>query len=222
MIYKLLPSMMCCDFIHLSEQLKTFEDHKIDLLHIDIMDGNFVPNIALGTDFVRQIRKATSIPLDLHFMTEHPDRIIDYFPIGENDYVSIHYETAKHLQRDLQKVKSKGAKVLLAINPATPVEVAIDVLDDIDGLLIMCINPGFAGQKMIPHAIDKIKRAKEFLNRNGKESAEIEVDGNVSIPNAIRMRNAGANMFVLGTSALFCEDPLADSINNFRKSVFEI
>ncbi len=221
MINKLTPSMMCCDFLHLGDQIKTFEDQKIDLLHIDIMDGHFVPNIALGTDFARQMKRASSIPLDLHFMTENPDRLLDSFPIGENDYVSIHYETTKHLQRDLQKAKNKGAKVLLAINPATPVEVAVDVLDDIDGLLIMCINPGFAGQKMIPHSVEKIARAREFLDRNGKEDAEIEVDGNVSIPNAIRMKNAGANIFVLGTAALFGETSLAENIINFKNSVTE-
>ena len=222
MMNKIAPSMMCCNFLNMGEQLKTFEDNKIELLHIDIMDGHFVPNIALGTDFVKQLKKATSIPLDIHFMTEEPERIIDAFPIGENDYVSIHYETTKHLQRVLQMVKAKGAKALLAINPATPVEVATDVLDDIDGILIMSVNPGFAGQKMIPHSIDKIERAREFLDRNGKTDAEIEVDGNVSIPNAIRMKNAGANIFVLGTAALFGENSLSDNIIRFRNSVTDV
>ena len=221
MTKKLSPSMMCCDFFNLESQVKAFESSGIELLHIDVMDGSFVPNFALGTDFVKQLKKNTNIPLDIHFMTEYPERHIDAFDIGEGDYVSVHYETTKHLQRVLAAIKSKGAKALLAINPATPVEVAIDVLDDIDGLLVMTVNPGFAGQKMVPHSIDKIKRARKFLADNGKTDLEIEVDGNVSIPNAIMMNEAGADIFVLGTSAVFCGDSIEDNVVKFRNEVFK-
>lgn len=220
MTNKLAPSMMCCDFLNMGKQLEAFEKGGIDLLHIDIMDGSFVPNFALGTDYVKQLKKATNIPLDIHFMTEYPERHIDSFTIGEGDYVSIHYETTKHLQRVLQSVKAKGARALLALNPGTPVEVAADVLDDIDGFLIMTVNPGFAGQKMVPHSIDKIARARAYLDANGKKYAEIEVDGNVSIPNAILMKNAGANIFVAGTSAVFCGDDIEANVHNFRRAVF--
>ena len=216
---KIAPSMMCCDFLNMGAQLRAFENKDIELLHIDIMDGNFVPNFALGTDFTKQLKKATEIPLDFHFMTEYPERHIDSFPIGEGDYVSIHYETTKHLQRVLAALKEKGARVLLAINPATPVEVAKDVIDDIDGLLIMTVNPGYAGQKMIPHSIEKIARARRFLDENGRADAEIEVDGNVSIPNAQKMRAAGANIFVLGTAALFRGESLENNVDAFRKEV---
>ena len=211
--------MMCCDFFKLRDQVITFEKSNIDLLHIDVMDGSFVPNFALGTDFVKQLKNNTKIPLDIHLMVENPEHMLDLFEFGEGDYVSVHYETTKHLQKVLQAIKNKGAKALLAINPATPVEVAIDVLDNIDGLLIMTVNPGFAGQKMIPHSIDKIRRARQFLSDNCKSSYEIEVDGNVSIPNAIMMKEAGANIFVLGTAALFCGDSVYDNIINFRKKV---
>ena len=217
---KLAPSMMCCDFFNLKAQVNEFENSGIELLHIDIMDGNFVPNFALGTDFVKQLKKNTKIPLDIHFMTEYPERHLDSFPIGEGDYVSVHYETTKHLQRVLSAIKQKGAKALLALNPATSVEVAAEVLDDIDGLLIMCVNPGFAGQKMVPASIGKIERARAFLDANGKRDAEIEVDGNVSIPNAQKMFCAGANIFVLGTSAVFCGDSIEENIKNFRNQVF--
>ena len=212
--------MMCCDFFNLRDQMNTFESSDIDLLHIDVMDGRFAPNFALGTGFIKQLKKNTKIPLDIHLMTENPERVLDLFEIGAGDYVSIHYETTRCLEKVLKAVKSKGAKVLLAINPATPVEVAAGVLDDIDGLLIMTVNPGFAGQKMLPHSIDKIKMARKFLQDNGKSSYEIEVDGNVSIPNAIMMRDAGANIFVLGTAALFCGESIQDNITNFRKEVF--
>ncbi len=217
---KLAPSMMCCDFFDLRAQMDSFEKSGIELLHIDIMDGNFVPNFALGVDFVKQLKKGTDIPLDIHFMTEYPERHLDSFLIGEGDYVSVHYESTKHLQRVLSAIKQKGAKALLAINPATPVEVALDVLGDIDGLLIMCVNPGFAGQRMIPASIGKIERARAFLDLHGRSDAEIEVDGNVSVANAIKMYTAGANIFVLGTSAVFCGDSIEDNVRNFREEVF--
>ena len=213
---------MCCDFFKLPEQIKAFEKCGIDLLHIDIMDGSFVPNFALGTDYVKQLKKNTKIPMDIHLMVDNPERHIDSLPIGEGDYVSIHYETTRHLQRTLSMVKAKGAKVLLALNPSTPVEMATDVLDDIDGLLIMSVNPGFAGQKMVPHAIEKIKRARAFLDENGRKDAEIQVDGNVSIPNAKMMLEAGADIFVLGTSAVFGADPIEENVAKFRKEVFGI
>ena len=217
---KLSPSMMCCDFFNLAAQIASMEKENIEFLHIDVMDGNFVPNIALGTDFARQLKKGSRIPLDIHLMIEYPERLIDAFPISEGDYVSVHYETTKHLQRVLARIKSKGAKTLLAINPATPVEVAIDVLDDIDGILIMSVNPGFAGQKLVPHAIEKIKRTRAFLDAHGKCDAEIEVDGNVSVENAILMKEAGANIFVLGTSAIFVGDDLEGNIRAFRREAF--
>ena len=211
--------MMCCDFFNLAEQVKEFEQSSVELLHIDIMDGAFVPNFTLGSDYVKQLKKNTSIPLDIHLMVEYPERHLDMFPFGEGDYVSVHFESTKHLQRVLQMIKARGAKALLAINPATPIEMAIDVLDDIDGILVMTVNPGFAGQKMVPHAIEKIKRTRKFLDENGRPDAEIEVDGNVSIPNAINMKNAGANIFVLGTAALFGHGPLDEGIERFRKEV---
>jgi len=216
---KLSPSMMCCDFFNLAEQVKAFEQSSVELLHIDIMDGAFVPNFTLGSDYVKQLKKNTSIHLDIHFMVEYPERHLDMFEFGEGDYVSVHFESTKHLQRVLQMIKARGAKALLAINPATPVEMAIDVLDDIAGIRVMTVNPGFAGQKMIPHAIDKIKRTRKFLDENGRPDAEIEVDGNVSIPNAINMKNAGANIFVLGTAALFGHGPLDEGVERFRKEV---
>ena len=217
---KIAPSMMCCSFLDLKQQLAAFEKNGIDLLHIDVMDGSFVPNFALGTDFVKQLKKATNIPLDVHLMIENPENHLASFPVGEGDYVSVHYESTRHLQRVLASIRALGAKPLLAINPATPVEVAIDVLDDIDGLLVMTVNPGFAGQKMVPHSIDKISRARAFLDSHGRPDAEIEGDGNVSIPNAIMMKNAGANIFVAGTASLFNGQDMTQNIKDFRKSVF--
>jgi len=217
---KIAPSMMCADIFALDKTVQALERAKTELLHIDIMDGAFVPNFALGTDYVKQLKRGTRIPLDLHFMTEQPERHLDAFAFGEGDYVSIHYETAKHLERTLGMVRERGAKAFLAINPATPIELAIDLLDAIDGVLVMTVNPGFAGQKMVPHSIDKIRRVRAFLDKNGRADAEIEVDGNVSIENAIRMREAGADIFVLGTSAVFCGEDIEENVKRFRTRVF--
>ena len=219
---KLSPSMRGCDFLDLKNQIRVFEETETDLLHIDVMDGQFVPNLALGTDFVKQIKKNTSIPLDLHLMMEEPIRLLDSFAFGEEDYVSVHFEATRHLQRVLQAIRDRGAKPLLALNPGTPVEFAAEVLDDLAGLLLMTVNPGFAGQKMVPHSLAKIAHARAWLDANGRSDAEIEVDGNVSLKNAVLMKKAGANIFVAGTSGVFLGGDIAENVCNFRKAVFDV
>ena len=218
---KIAPSMMCCDFFDLRTQLNVFEEKKIELLHIDIMDGSFVPNFALGTDFVKQLKKATDIPLDIHLMVEDPASAIETFAFGEGDYVSVHLETTRHPQRLLSAIRARGAKPMIALNPATPVSMIEELVNDIDALLIMTVNPGFAGQKMTPNSIEKIKKARQFLDERAKQNIEIEVDGNVSIENAIRMRAAGADIFVLGTSSLFVGD-IRSNADKFRESVLGV
>lgn len=218
---KIAPSLMCCDFFNLKEQIKTFEKNSVELLHIDVMDGQFVPNIQLGTDLVKQIKKNTNIPIDYHLMVEKPEIVLNYFDmIEEDDYVSIHYESTYHVQRVLSQIKSKGAKSLIALNPATPICSIENVLDDIDGVLIMTVNPGYAGQNLIPQGLKKIKDLKEYLIKNGKENIEIEVDGNVSFENAKLMSEAGANIFVSGSSSLFRKDlTLDEAILKLRESI---
>lgn len=216
---KIAPSMMCCDFMKLSETLDVFKRKNIELLHIDVMDGQFVPNIQLGTDLCKQIKRNTDIPLDYHFMVEEPERVINYFDfIGENDYVSIHYESTRHVQRVLQAVKSKGAKPMLALNPATPICCMENVIDDIQGVLIMSVNPGFAGQKLIPQALKKISETRKFLDEHGGKNVEIEVDGNVSFENARLMSEAGANIFVAGTSSVF-KGNMEENVDTLRKAI---
>lgn len=215
---KISPSLMCCDFMNLKEQLDVFKNENIEYLHIDIMDGSFVPNFTLGVDFVNQIKKQTSIPVDIHFMINEPENKIDWFNLGEGDIVSVHAESTKHLQRVLTKIKEKGARAFVAINPATPIYMIEEVLDDIDGVLLMTVNPGFAGQKLIKSTIEKIKKLKSFLISAGKNNVEIMVDGNVSFENARMMSDAGADIFVAGTSSVFNGD-ISNGIKKLRQSI---
>lgn len=190
---------MCADQIHLYDEIKALFEAGADMMHIDVMDGEFVPNIQIGTQTVKAVKKAFDRPVDYHLMIERPEKKLDYFPIGEGDLVSVHYETTAHPARAAEYIRSKGAKALLALNPATPLCVLDDIKDCFDGVLIMTVNPGYAGQKLIPGTIDKIRRARELL----PEGYIIEADGNVSFDTAPQMVKAGANALVCGSSSLF-------------------
>ncbi len=200
---KISPSMMCADIAKIPAIISDFEKTNIEYLHIDIMDGSFVPNFTLGTDYCKALKKITKIPLDIHMMINDPEGKLSWFPIGEGDYVSIHIESTKHLQKALAQIREKGGKPMVAINPATPICMLENVLDDIDGVLLMTVNPGFAGQKLVESTLKKITQLRKYLDESGYGHIEIEVDGNVSFENAKRMRAAGANIFVVGSSSVF-------------------
>lgn len=214
------PSMMCADIFHLGAQLKEFEASGVEYLHIDIMDGVFVPNYTLGTDFAKKLKEATAIPLDIHLMIERPEERLAWFTFGEGDYVSVHAETTKHLQRVLTAIRARGARPMVAINPATPLSAIEYVLDDIDAVLVMTVNPGYAGQKLVPATLAKIRDLREMLNARGYDHVEIEVDGNVSLENARKMSEAGANIFVVGTASLFHPDTpsIAEGVARLREA----
>ncbi len=197
------PSMMCVNFLKLKETLAIFEQEGIEYLHIDIMDGAFVPNFTLGTDFCKQIKAACAIRLDIHLMISEPEKKLHWFPFGEGDYVSIHVESTQNLPAAIAAVKEKGGKAMVALSPDTPAEAILPVIDILDGVLVMTVHPGFAGQKMIPETLPKITAVRALLDRCGRMDADIEVDGNVSFENAVKMKAAGANIFVTGTSAMF-------------------
>jgi ribulose-phosphate 3-epimerase len=215
---KIAPSMMCVDFMKIGESVRELEACGVEYLHIDVMDGSFVPNYTLGTDFIKALKKNTKIPLDIHLMIDRPEEKLDWFAFGEGDYVSVHAESTPHLHRALAAIRARGAKAMAAINPATPLSAVECVLDDLDAILVMTVNPGYAGQKLVECTLKKIKQLRDYLDANGYAHIEIEVDGNVSFENAKRMSEAGANIFVAGSSSVFAKGAtLAENTKRLRE-----
>lgn len=205
-------SMMCVHLGQIKEYLEAFKRNNIEYLHIDVMDGSFVPNFTLGPDYVKQLKDLTDIPFDFHFMVDRPEEKMPWFDIRENDYVSVHYESTRHIAKCLQYIRSLGAKPMLAINPGTPLCVVEEALDFIDGVLVMTVNPGFAGQKLVPNTVEKARKLRKRLDESGRSDIIIETDGNMSNENCRKLFDAGSRMFVAGTSSLV--KPLADGIDD--------
>ena len=217
---KIAPSIMCAPMLSVDGCLRQLEQCGADLIHIDIMDGSFVPNYTLGTNFVKEMKSKTSVPLDIHLMIEDPEKKLDWFTFGEGDYVSVHYEASRHLNKALGIIRARGAKAMVAINPATPIYALESVLDDIDAVLVMTVNPGFAGQMLIESTLKKISRLRRYLDEGGYSHVEIEVDGNVSFENAKRMSQAGADIFVAGSSSVFEKSaPLEQNMQALRNAI---
>lgn len=214
-------SMMCADLVHLKDTIRVFEEEKIEFLHIDVMDGEFVPNFGLGVDYIRGLRDLTDIPLDLHLMILNPEYKLQWMGIRETDIVSIHYESTYQVQRALDWLKPFGCKRFLAINPATPINSLEEVLDYIDGINLLMVNPGFAGQKMVPSTIKKAQKLVKFLSDVGREDITIEVDGNISPENAKILKAIGANIFVAGSSSVFSSgaENLKNNIDILREAI---
>ena len=213
---QLSPSMMCVDPVRLNETVAVFERERIEYLHIDVMDGHFVPNFMLGTDYCKALRRLTEIPLDLHLMIEAPEDRLSWFELREGDAVSVHAEATRQLQRALDRIAESGAKPIVAINPATPLSAIEEVLPMLHAVLVMTVSPGYAGQKLVESTIDKIRRLRMMLDERGYENVCIEVDGNVSLPNFHRMRESGADMFVIGSSGFLKTSDAAEIASGIR------
>lgn len=210
-------SIMCADLTDLRSAIKELEKAGTDYLHIDIMDGCFVPNITLGFDLVNAVKKTTTIPLDVHMMVKDPGRFIERMNcLDENDFIVVHYEAYEDVESTLIKIRERGCKAGLAINPDTPVEAVRYMVKSADMLLVMTVHPGFAGQKIIPNAEEKVSDATKLLKEIG-HNIPIQVDGNMSIENGRKLCAQGADIFVLGTSALFMKDrSLTQAAEEFR------
>jgi ribulose-phosphate 3-epimerase len=196
---QIAPSILSADFMRLGEEIHAAADAGADLLHIDIMDGHFVPNITIGPAIVAAIRKITKLPLDVHLMIEDPDKYLQDFADAGADYITVHCEASVHLHRTVQWIRQKGIKAGVSINPATPVSRLESIITDADLVLLMSVNPGFGGQKFIPGTMEKIRKAKEMIRAAGSR-ALIEIDGGVKQENAQEIADAGADILVMGSA----------------------
>jgi ribulose-phosphate 3-epimerase len=214
---KIAPSILSADFSKLGEQIKRAENAGADLFHIDVMDGNFVPNITIGPLVVEAIRKTTTLPLDVHLMIANPEFYVPSFIKAGASYISFHLEATVHAHRVIQKIKSSGVKAGVAINPATAVPSLIDLITEVDFVLIMSVNPGFGGQEFIPHTINKIIMVKEMIEEF-RGNTIIEVDGGINSDNIADVVAAGAEMIVAG-SAVFQKDKIEKALADLRLAI---
>ena len=203
---ELAPSLLSADFARLGEQAELVSKHGADYLHIDVMDGHFVPNITLSPFFVEQLRKITQLPLDVHLMVENPgDYVEEYAKIGV-EYFTFHWEAVPHAHRLIQAIKATGMKAGVSLNPSTPVSLLEDIAEDLDLILVMSVNPGFGGQSFIHNAVKKVKQARELLDSVGNTKAVVEVDGGINLETAPLVREAGATLLVAGSAVFGSED----------------
>jgi len=205
-LIELAPSILSADFAHLATQVQAAAAGGASVIHVDSMDGHFVPNITIGPPVVRSLRKTTDLPLDCHLMIENPDQYIPDFTDAGADWISVHQEACRHLNRTLRLIRDHGALAGVVINPATPVETLSEVLDIVDYVLVMSVNPGFGGQKFIPGAAHKIRRLAELRAQRGL-SYRIEVDGGIALETVTEVVRAGAEILVAGNAVFGKGDP---------------
>jgi ribulose-phosphate 3-epimerase len=212
---KIAPSILSADFARLGEEIRDVERGGADWIHVDVMDGRFVPNITIGPLIVEAIRPVTTLPLDVHLMIEEPDRYIPQFAKSGADWITVHQEACRHLHRTLYLIKEQGVKAGVVLNPATPLVTIESVLEDLDMVLLMTVNPGFGGQKFIHNVVPKIKELRRMLDERGLGHVEIEIDGGVNAETARLCEEAGATVLVAG-SAVFNQADRAQAIAAIR------
>jgi len=206
MAVKVAPSLLASDLARLADEARRMEQAGAAWLHVDVMDGHFVPNLTMGLPVVQSLRRHTTLPLDVHLMIEQPERYVEAFAQAGGDYIVVHAEATRHLHRALGLIRGAGKKAGVALNPATPLSAVQHVLDELDLLTLMSVNPGWGGQKFIPTVLPKLEQAAKLLgDRLGR--VELEVDGGVTPENAPRCRSAGATVLVAGTSVFTAPDP---------------
>ncbi len=211
---KIAPSILSADFSNLGEDIKAIDKGGADFVHIDVMDGSFVPNISFGFPIMKSIRKLTDKVFDVHLMIDNPSNYIDDFINAGADLITVHYEADRHIDRTINYIKSKGIMAGIALNPGTPVSVIKDLISSLDMVLIMSVNPGFGGQKFIPYSLDKIKEVKALSEKLNPELL-IQVDGGIGSGNAKDVIEAGANVIVAG-SAVFNGGDISENIKALR------
>ena len=204
-MFELAPSILSADFSRLGEHVSLIEEGGADLIHVDVMDGHFVPNISFGASVMKSLNDKTGLKYDVHLMIENPDKYLEDFVTEKTEYITVHQEACIHLHRTIQHIKGLGIKAGVSINPATPVCILEDILADVDLVLVMSVNPGFGGQKFIPRALDKIKVLNKIRKGQGLDFL-IEVDGGVTLNNAVEIAEAGADILVAGSAVFGAED----------------
>jgi len=207
---QIAPSLLSANFANLAEEICKVEEGGADLLHVDVMDGHFVPNITIGPPVVQSLKAVTRIPLDVHLMIEHPEDFFEDFRQAGADILTIHQEVCHHLHRSIQAIKEKGMKAGVAINPSTPVHILDCILSEVDQVVIMSVNPGFGGQQFIPFALSKIREVRNMIRQAGlDDKVSILVDGGIKLDNCLSVAQAGANIIVLGSGIFHTPDPTA-------------
>jgi ribulose-phosphate 3-epimerase len=214
---KIAPSILSADFSRLGEEVRAVEKAGADLIHVDVMDGHFVPNITIGPLVVAGLKKLTSLPLDVHLMIEKPERYIEAFAQAGSDWITIHAEVCPNLKRMIKKIRQLNVRPGIVLKPATSLKTLFSVLDDLDLVLIMSVNPGFGGQSIIPSTLKKIERLRKIIDQN-HYVLEIEVDGGIKIENIGEVSRAGGDIFVLGTGIFKAED-YGETIRKLRKAI---
>ncbi len=214
---KLAPSLLSADFSKLGKEIDIIEKGGADYVHLDVMDGIYVPNITFGAPVIKKIRGTTKLPFDVHLMVDRPERFIDDFIDAGSDIITVHPEATIHLHRTLQRIREKGAQAGVSLNPSTPLDVLEYIMDDVDLILIMSVNPGFGGQSYIPAMTQKIIKLKDMIIKSGNDII-LEVDGGIKLDNARYIIDAGADLIVVG-SGIFATDDIESRVKKFKELI---